>query len=164
MTDESIFNPDAIYNSPSLGYTLAYRRFVIPINFCLIPSLLEEHKMIYLVSTFSPGMVANIDRTIVEFYKVGKSASLDTFINLAKNATNAIGHPATKALAESVLGFEITEVDPKNRVKVAAEPGDVFVIFQYIGPRLTEGQIMSKEEVDRNYENGCFELLIGVIC
>jgi hypothetical protein len=67
---------------------------------------------------------------------------------LSKGFVSGIGHPATRQMAADLLGVEIPEVNPADRVKVAMQPGDSAVVVQYIGPRLAEGEIMHNPNPD----------------
>jgi hypothetical protein len=57
---------------------------------------------------------------------------------------SAIGHTSTAEVLSSLLDMSVE----MNRIQVKLEPSDVAIVFQ-LQTRLTEGQVLSKEELEK---------------
>ena len=110
----------------------------------------------YLVSTFSPGMLKDKNYVSLNMFE-HKSSDIKGL--LKQPFVSGIGHPGTLQLMSQILDLQLPVVDPTARVKVEASRGDTFVVFQYTGPRLAEGQILSAEEVEAANASGHFTWL-----
>ncbi|MEM0143786.1 MAG: DUF1874 domain-containing protein [Candidatus Parvarchaeum sp.] len=107
---------------------------------------------IILTSTFSLGMLDNADNAKLNVKKI----TIDDARNLLLNNTwsHGIGHPATKQVIQDLLGIELAEVDPKNRVKVVLTRTNTLVVFQLLhGSRLPEGHILNDEQLQELVNN-----------
>ena len=83
----------------------------------------------FLLNAFSLNMlVGNADIVVREITK-------DVAASLAADCVSAVGHADTAAVFSNVLGVPV----PCNRATVALKPGDVALVGQYSGPRLSEG-------------------------
>ena len=123
--------------------------------------------MIYLSSTFSPAMLAD-----VQAGKVAQVTFMPCPLGLAikliapptepgdHHIVSGVGHPATAAMIESLTGCALPPVDPANRVKLSLKQDDILLVFQYLGPRLSEWQIMSAGEVEAASLAGHFTWLV----
>jgi hypothetical protein len=93
--------------------------------------------MTYLMNALPGG--ALIGRSFV-----GRPATADEVTAaIDGGATSAIGHAATAEALSTVLGRPIATA----RVTVAPQAGDVLLVAALRGPRLAEGQVLSREEV-----------------
>lgn len=89
----------------------------------------------FILNAFSLNMlVGNADIVVRE-------VSVTVAASLAATCTSAVGHADTAAVFSAVLGVEI----PCNRATVALKPGDVALVGQYSGPRLSEGAVSLPE-------------------
>ena len=83
----------------------------------------------FILNAFSLNMiVGNADIVVREITKAVAAC-------LAPACTSAVGHADTAAVFSAVLGVPV----PCNRATVALKPGDVALVGQYSGPRLSEG-------------------------
>ena len=83
----------------------------------------------FILNAFSLNMlVGNADVVVREVSQ--KVAAI-----LADACVSAVGHADTAAVFSAVLGVPV----PCNRATVALKPGDVALVGQYSGPRLSEG-------------------------
>lgn len=56
----------------------------------------------------------------------------------------AVGHPATCEVLTARLGLDVLP----NRANVRFEHGDLLIVAQVVVPRLAEGQVLTKEQVE----------------
>jgi hypothetical protein len=56
----------------------------------------------------------------------------------------AVGHPATADVLKQRTGLDVQF----NRANVRIAPGDTLIIAQVVVPRLAEGQVLTREEVE----------------
>ena len=85
----------------------------------------------FILNAFSLNMlVGNADISVREV-----SQNVAACLAADCTSTSAVGHADTAAVFSHVLGVEI----PCNRATVALKPGDVALVGQYSGPRLSEG-------------------------
>lgn len=115
----------------------------------------------YLTSTWSPGMLASSEDSTVQFRRLMIQEAQDIVRNFS--VINGIGHNGTLAQVNTLLNTNFLEIDPKNRPKVTMIQGDLALIFQYCGPRLEEGQVMTSEEVRLAFEKGQFDFMLATI-
>jgi hypothetical protein len=57
---------------------------------------------------------------------------------------SAVGHDGTAAALTAILGVEI----PTRRVTVVPQSGDSLIVAALRGPRLAEGQVLTRQEVE----------------
>lgn len=62
---------------------------------------------------------------------------------------SAVGHESTAKLLSELLGVEI----PMNRIFVNMQRGDEALAIQFL-ERIQEGKVLTKEELERMYEEG----------
>jgi hypothetical protein len=75
---------------------------------------------------------------------IGRPATADDLIAaIDGGAMSAIGHAATAEALSTLLGRPIAAA----RVTVVPQAGDVLFVAALRGPRLAEGQVLSREEV-----------------
>lgn len=98
----------------------------------------------YLLNAFSVNMLESSGgerlRAAVTFLEVSleeaRRALTDGFIS-------AVGHPATAQVLTERLGLEV----PCDRVNVTLSPGDFALLAQVNLPRLSEGQVLTSEQL-----------------
>lgn len=90
-------------------------------------------KSMYLGNAFSLNMVQG--ECNVEIREIADP------IGLLSNSVfkNVIGHPETDVLVRNILEKGGLVVPPGERATIRLALGDVLVVAQYVGPRLTEG-------------------------
>ncbi len=102
---------------------------------------------VYISNAFSLSMLP--DR-FYGYVFVMRNVELDTVkSNLAKGFVSAVGHPGTATALTNLLGMDI----PVNRIPIKLNSGDSLFVFQ-LSVRLAEGQILTKDEVERLYKEG----------
>ena len=83
----------------------------------------------FLLNAFSLNMLTgNADLHV-------RQVSLGVARYLAIDATSAVGHADTASVFADVLGVDV----PCNRTSVTLNKGDLALVGQYSGPRLSEG-------------------------
>jgi hypothetical protein len=96
----------------------------------------------YLCNVFTTAMLDPKDgRRIYAFEPMDIE---DAKVWLADGFEQAVGHPATCEVLSQRLGLEVNPV----RANVRLEPDDVLIVAQVVIPRLAEGQVLTKEQVD----------------
>ena len=83
----------------------------------------------YILNAFSLNMIVGNADVVV------REVSATVAASLAADCTSAVGHADTAAVFSAVLGVTV----PCNRATVALKDGDVALVGQYSGPRLSEG-------------------------
>ena len=80
-----------------------------------------------------------------------KRVSLDEAREFVKdgNFVSAVGHKSTAELLSELLGVNIE----CNRIFVDMKPGDEAIAVQFL-ERIAEGRVLSKEELEKRYEEG----------
>ena len=86
----------------------------------------------YLTNAFSLNMIADGEFPCAAHFEELPVAEA---IDLARTGESAVGHPDTAAVFSDVLGSEVKV----NRVTIALNKGDLILVGQYRGPRLSEG-------------------------
>ena len=99
----------------------------------------------YLANGFSPSMLQKLPSD-VEF----KNVDVKEFCQVIANGVlNAIGHQGTADLINSLCGADLKV----NRVSIRVNIGDEIYIITLL-QRLEEGKVLSKEEIEKMYEEG----------
>ena len=100
----------------------------------------------YLANAFSPSMLTLLPLD-VEFSPVNEQEFCEEVVN--RNPVNAVGHQGTVDLINSLCGSNLKV----NRISILADVGDeIYIVMLTV--RLEEGKILSKEEIQRMYQEG----------
>lgn len=96
---------------------------------------------VYLTNAFSLSMLTKDYAKLIV-----REMTLQEVKHFLKNYgfISAIGHFSTAELLTSLLEMPVE----MNRIQVKLEPSDVVIVFQ-LQTRLTEGQVLSKEELEK---------------
>lgn len=96
----------------------------------------------YLCNVFTTAMLdpKEGDR-VMKFYPIGVGEACDL---LHDGFEQAVGHPATCEVLSDRLGLDVKPV----RANVRLNRGDRLVVAQVVIPRLAEGQVLTKEQVE----------------
>jgi len=109
--------------------------------------------MIYLANSFSPSMLSRLPLD-VEFTGVSR----EEFCSITDKAVNAVGHPGTVELINSLCGSRLKV----NRINMSANVGDEIYITM-LTVRLEEGKVLNSEEVKGMYDKGKVKFIKAVI-
>lgn len=107
--------------------------------------------MIYVCNAFpGPALVNARGR----FYRIDKE-DVVKILN-AFDFVSAIGHESTAKALTEYLQINI----PFNRITISVNPGDAIIVCSLNGPRLAEGQILTKDEIQaRGFSFSIIEIL-----
>jgi hypothetical protein len=116
-----------------------------------------QHK-IYLSNAFSLNMLDLSNSATIKL--LVRQIDLDRVKSLLRlGFESAVGHQSTAEILSTLLGIEV----PANRTAIKLNSGDTLIVFQ-LGVRLTEGQVLSKEEVLDLYNKGQASfVMVGVV-
>jgi len=112
---------------------------------------------LYVLSAFSLSMIPYrgwIHLFICDLKVEDARKIIDEAMIKNREIISAVGHPATAQLLSDLLGRKITA----NRIQVELNDGDEAIIAQ-ITTRLPEGKVLSKEELQKLYDEGKIKLL-----
>ncbi len=95
----------------------------------------------YLCNVFTTAMLDPNRSHIFSFFPIGAEKAREY---LSGGFEQAVGHPATCDVLSQRLGLEVKAA----RANVRLEDGDRLVVAQVVVPRLAEGEVLSKEQVE----------------
>jgi hypothetical protein len=95
----------------------------------------------YLCNVFTTAM---LDPHGAWTYHFEPNTLEDARAHLEKGFVQAVGHPATCEVLSARLGLDVRPV----RANVKLEWGDDLIVAQIVIPRLPEGEVLTKEQVD----------------
>lgn len=101
----------------------------------------ENHMKIYLCNVFTTAMLPNRQARRFDFTPLTLS---EAKMRLEYGFEQAVGHPATCEVLSARLGLDVQPV----RANVRLEHGDLLIVAQVVTPRLPEGQVLSREQVE----------------
>lgn len=96
----------------------------------------------YFCNTFAIGMLDKTRECTVYFEPMTME---DAKGYLSKGFIQAVGHPSTCQVLTAKMGIEVIP----NRLNVRLLVRDILIVAEVVVPRLAEGQILSKEEVEQ---------------
>lgn len=123
--------------------------------------LIEVFNMLFVTTTFSPAMLETIDGRSTDFRVVTLDRALEILQNRVTHVLSP-GHASTAAVMCPALHLAMPEFDPAtgrilNQPKIQANSDDEFLVFQWTGPRLSEYQILSHDDVINHHAAGNFK-------